>query len=357
MQMTDSEIRTKARDGTPINILAQLNACDSQKIKKIIELSPSALSHKKTDETPIRIDLKKRAALMKSMYEQGKTDQAIATELNLCVQSVYKWRRNNSLPSVTKVKKQQKGRISAKKTDLNEKLEEEVDPDPYGTVLKAVAEEWVQKSEAQFIELQTAREQEQELENKKISLENWPSGLVTQMVTPMYFADLTDKQEETVFPRNLLDPQLDKVAMTEKSDGLDALRYALQRLKDANNKVIAPGTLKPRDIHERERILDIKKTIYFALNNKKSIPREWILEYNELIERQEKPHEEIRNHQPLDKNRIIDEKPEGVPSELADVVIRIADMCGLYGIDLEAAIIEKMAYNKSRPYRHGGKAL
>jgi NTP pyrophosphatase (non-canonical NTP hydrolase) len=50
-------------------------------------------------------------------------------------------------------------------------------------------------------------------------------------------------------------------------------------------------------------------------------------------------------------------KPEGIPSELADVVIRIADMCGRYGIDLEAAIEEKMRYNALRPYRHGGKKL
>lgn len=49
-------------------------------------------------------------------------------------------------------------------------------------------------------------------------------------------------------------------------------------------------------------------------------------------------------------------KPEGIPAELADVVIRIADMCGAYGIDLEAAIIRKMDYNATRPHRHGGKA-
>ena len=67
--------------------------------------------------------------------------------------------------------------------------------------------------------------------------------------------------------------------------------------------------------------------------------------------------EEIRHGEPLDTNRIIDGKPEGVPSELADIVIRVADMCGLYGIDLESAIIEKMQYNKTRPYRHGGKTL
>ena len=46
-------------------------------------------------------------------------------------------------------------------------------------------------------------------------------------------------------------------------------------------------------------------------------------------------------------------KPEGYAVELADAVIWIADLCGYMGIDLEAVIEEKMAYNETRPPKHG----
>ena len=46
-------------------------------------------------------------------------------------------------------------------------------------------------------------------------------------------------------------------------------------------------------------------------------------------------------------------KPEGVAIELADAVIRIADLCGHMGIDLDAAITLKMEYNEGRPFKHG----
>lgn len=50
-------------------------------------------------------------------------------------------------------------------------------------------------------------------------------------------------------------------------------------------------------------------------------------------------------------------KPEGIPVELADCIIRILDYCGKYRIDIEEAIKIKHEYNKSRPYKHGGKQV
>lgn len=48
-------------------------------------------------------------------------------------------------------------------------------------------------------------------------------------------------------------------------------------------------------------------------------------------------------------------KPEGIAAELADAVIRILDYAAAVGIDIDEVIMAKHAYNKDRPYQHGGK--
>lgn len=50
-------------------------------------------------------------------------------------------------------------------------------------------------------------------------------------------------------------------------------------------------------------------------------------------------------------------KPEGVPVELADIIIRVLDIAGFYDIDIEHAMRMKTAYNDLRTHRHGGKKL
>ncbi|MBU1067374.1 hypothetical protein KKE60_06275 [Patescibacteria group bacterium] len=44
---------------------------------------------------------------------------------------------------------------------------------------------------------------------------------------------------------------------------------------------------------------------------------------------------------------------DGFPDELADVFIRMFDMCEGLGIDVESQIMWKLNYNKIRPRLHG----
>lgn len=45
-------------------------------------------------------------------------------------------------------------------------------------------------------------------------------------------------------------------------------------------------------------------------------------------------------------------KPMGFASELADVCIRVFDLAAKLNINLEQEIVNKMAYNETRPYKH-----
>lgn len=54
-------------------------------------------------------------------------------------------------------------------------------------------------------------------------------------------------------------------------------------------------------------------------------------------------------------NGVQDAKPEGFPIELADILIRVLDAAAEWSIDIQEAVDVKMAYNSSRPHRHGGK--
>lgn len=78
--------------------------------------------------------------------------------------------------------------------------------------------------------------------------------------------------------------------------------------------------------------------------------------------------EDLRNGRPVDQNYYTDSdgneaprlsvnaklnKPEGVPSEIADIVIRCFDFADEAGFSLIDAILEKLEYNETRSRLHG----
>ena len=113
-------------------------------------------------------------------------------------------------------------------------------------------------------------------------------------------------------------------------------------------------------------IQDIQKHVYetAVANGWHDKPRALAEPLLLLVTEVAEVYEEIRNNglmiglnfQPADqsKGETMD-KPIGIDSELADIFIRLLDLCGEWSVDLAIAVKTKMIYNTTRPYRHGGK--
>lgn len=58
---------------------------------------------------------------------------------------------------------------------------------------------------------------------------------------------------------------------------------------------------------------------------------------------------------PCDKAERMAEPLTCLEEELADVIIRALDTAAALGVDIDRAVRVKLAYNETRPHRHGGK--
>lgn len=67
-------------------------------------------------------------------------------------------------------------------------------------------------------------------------------------------------------------------------------------------------------------------------------------------------HSELSEALEADRKNLQDDKlpdREGREVELADAMIRIFDLAGRYDMDLGGALVAKITFNASRPYKHG----
>lgn len=85
----------------------------------------------------------------------------------------------------------------------------------------------------------------------------------------------------------------------------------------------------------------------------KTVTGDLMLMVTELVE----AFEEHRDGHSPDEVYFVEDKygvkkPEGIPIEIADAVIRILHFVSLHNIDLAAALATKLNYNRTRPYKH-----
>lgn len=121
----------------------------------------------------------------------------------------------------------------------------------------------------------------------------------------------------------------------------------------------------PLTIHELQQESHANAVDKGFWEQPRTIPEQIALMHSELSEALEEFRDgrklnEVRYEIPdVEQGKFFDaipaDKPVGFPIELADAIIRIADTAEHYGINLEEALRLKMAYNRTRPYRHGGK--
>lgn len=115
---------------------------------------------------------------------------------------------------------------------------------------------------------------------------------------------------------------------------------------EAHTTARAKGWWSAQEVQNQDGTVALNRELVAA-----TIPEKLCLIHSEVSE----ALEDYRVGKLVTTQREGDGKPEGFPSELADIVIRVMDLAGAMGINLEQEMRLKMRYNETRAHRHGGK--
>lgn len=117
------------------------------------------------------------------------------------------------------------------------------------------------------------------------------------------------------------------------------------------------------DLSQRSHVIALQKGFYADLYYARCcvddpkvlafIERLWLLARCSLIHSEVSEMVEAIRDGALAEGAAHNGKPEGLPSEMADVLIRLADLAGAQGVDIDKAVAEKMSYNATREHMHG----
>jgi NTP pyrophosphatase (non-canonical NTP hydrolase) len=137
------------------------------------------------------------------------------------------------------------------------------------------------------------------------------------------------------------------------SGGMKAAEALITSIEDDYGELSPTGPLAPTTIRDWQKAIHVyaQSKGWWDPEKPRGFGEICALFHTEVSE----AFEEYRAGHPVTEVYEKENKPEGVPVELADLVIRVLDYCQWAGIDLQTVMEKKHQYNLGRSYRHGGK--
>lgn len=145
-----------------------------------------------------------------------------------------------------------------------------------------------------------------------------------------------------------LDPEQFVTVVDRHGDTTPARVRTLELLPKSIPVPLSHGNLN--DLADEANEIAVSKG-FVPLGEEVNIDQSLMLAVGELAEAQD----ELRHGHTTDEVYFCDEKPgpQGFVIEIADAIIRLLQLSARLDLDIDAAVRDKMAFNRQRPWKHG----